>query len=111
MPIFHRNSAASSSSARSTETPNQAHGNHKLFGNRSSHSSISSGAGSTSSSTRRHSLLHRTHEDPSIQAAREQVYRAEHAEREADKALIASRKAVKEAKDHVKRLEHEAAEE
>jgi hypothetical protein len=37
--------------------------------------------------------------------------RAETAEREADKALIASRKAVKEARDHVKHLEREAAEE
>jgi hypothetical protein len=44
-------------------------------------------------------------------AAREQVLRAETAEREADKALIASRKAVKEARDHVKHLEREAAEE
>lgn len=103
MPIFHRDSTATSSSGRSTETPNQARG---LFGNHSSRSSVSS-AGSTG----RHSLLHRNHEDPSIQAARQQVYRAEHAEREADKALIASRQAVKDAKERVKRLEAEAAEE
>lgn len=44
-------------------------------------------------------------------AAREQVLRAENAEREADTALIASRKIVKEARDHVKHLEREAAEE
>lgn len=111
MPIFHRDSTASSSSARSAERHDQAHGIHGLFGNRSSHSSYSSVAASSTSGGKHHSLLHRTREDPSIQAAREQVYRAEHAEREADKALTASRQAVKEAKDHVKRLEHEAAEE
>lgn len=105
MPIFHRDSTASSSSARSTESPNQAHG-HKLFGSHSSRTSVSS-----TGSTGRHNFLHRLHEDPSIQTAREQVYRAEHAEREADKALVAARKAVKEARERVKRLEHEAAEE
>lgn len=36
---------------------------------------------------------------------------AETAEHEADRALIASRRAVKEARDHVKNLEREAAEE
>jgi len=36
---------------------------------------------------------------------------AEAAEREADKALVAARYAVKEAREHIKRLEKEAAEE
>lgn len=36
---------------------------------------------------------------------------AEAAEREADRALFAARAAVREARDHVKRLEREAAEE
>jgi hypothetical protein len=51
------------------------------------------------------------HEDASIVAAREQVVAAEQAENQADKALMASRRAVVEARDHVKRLEREAAEE
>lgn len=107
MPIFHRDSTATSSSGRTTESQNQAHGSHKMFGSLSSHrSSVSS-----TTSTRRHSLLHRKHEDPSIQAAREQVVRAENAEREADKALTAARKAVQEARERVQRLEREAAEE
>ena len=36
---------------------------------------------------------------------------AEAAEREADRAMLAARAAVKEARDHVRRLEREAAEE
>jgi len=44
-------------------------------------------------------------------AARERVMSAEAAERDADRALHHSRLAVKEARDHVKRLEREAAEE
>jgi len=52
-------------------------------------------------------------EDPSrsIMAVRERVLSAEAAEREASKALAASQKAVREAREHVKRLEREAAEE
>ncbi|KAF3386807.1 hypothetical protein F1880_001692 [Penicillium rolfsii] len=115
MPMFHRNSTASSSSGRSFDDPDRTQRTHSgLFGSRashSSHSSYSSGSGASLNNSRRHGLLHRTHEDPSIIAAREQVLRAETAEREADKALIASRKAVKEARDHVKLLEREAAEE
>ena len=57
------------------------------------------------------SLLQRKHEDPSIGAARERVMRAETAEREADRALVAARAAVREARAEVLRLEHEAAEE
>lgn len=36
---------------------------------------------------------------------------AEAAERDADRALIAARRAVKDAREHIKRLEKEAAEE
>jgi len=56
-------------------------------------------------------LLHRRDEDPSIIAARERVIAAETAEREADKALVMAKAAVREAREHVKRLEREAAEE
>lgn len=110
MPFFHRDSAASSSSGHSIDDPNRAH-SHKTVGGNSTRSSISSHTGSSTRSSHRHSLLRRTPEDPSIQVAREQVLLAEAAEREADKALLASRKAVKEAREHIKHLEREAAEE
>jgi hypothetical protein len=54
--------------------------------------------------------LHRRDEDPSIIAARERVMNAESAEKDADRALVAARAAVKEAREHIKRLEREAAE-
>ena len=44
-------------------------------------------------------------------AARERVLRAETAERDADKALLNAKAAVREAREQVKRLEREAAEE
>ncbi|KAI0805017.1 hypothetical protein GGR55DRAFT_656712 [Xylaria sp. FL0064] len=49
--------------------------------------------------------------DPSIVQARERVMTAENAEREADRALAAARLRVREAREEVKRLELEAAEE
>lgn len=49
--------------------------------------------------------------DPSIVAARERVMNAEAAERDADRALIAARESVREAREHVRRLELEAQEE
>jgi len=57
-----------------------------------------------------HGVLHRN-EDASITSARERVQRAEAAERDADRALLQARSAVRDARDHVKRLEREAAEE
>src|SRR4051812_41177288 len=49
--------------------------------------------------------------DPSIVAARERVMGAEAAEREADRALEASRAAIRAAREHVRQLELEAKEE
>ncbi len=49
--------------------------------------------------------------DPSIVQARERVLGAETAEREADRALEVARHEVREAREHVKRLELEAKEE
>ncbi|KAI1361097.1 hypothetical protein F5Y08DRAFT_28778 [Xylaria arbuscula] len=49
--------------------------------------------------------------DPSIVQARERVMNAENAERDADRALEAARLRVREARNEVKRLELEAAEE
>jgi len=66
----------------------------------------------TSTSPPRHGgLLHRNHEDPSIVGARQRVMSAEAAEKEADQALMRARAMVREARDDVKRLEREAAEE
>lgn len=68
---------------------------------------------------KRRSLLHRSFRngngplemDPSIVAARERVMSAETAEREADRALMAARESVRQAREHVRRLELEAEEE
>ncbi|KAH7037107.1 uncharacterized protein B0I36DRAFT_313340 [Microdochium trichocladiopsis] len=49
--------------------------------------------------------------DPSISQARDRVINAERAEKEADRALEAARLQVRDARTHVKNLEHEAAEE
>ncbi|KAH6628843.1 hypothetical protein F5144DRAFT_326815 [Chaetomium tenue] len=49
--------------------------------------------------------------DPSIVQARERVMGAEAAEMEADRALIAARESVREAREHVRMLELEAKEE
>ena len=49
--------------------------------------------------------------DPSIVQARERVIGAESAERDADRALMAARESVRQAREHVKRLELEAEEE
>lgn len=65
----------------------------------------------TTTSPPRRGLLHRNDEDPSIAAARERVVSTEAAERDADRALRHARAAVREARDHIKRLEREAAEE
>ncbi|KAJ5668716.1 hypothetical protein N7462_009786 [Penicillium macrosclerotiorum] len=110
MPLFHRDSVSSSSSDRSIDDPHQPRHGHSFFGRKSSGSSISSGSSSTRNSRHR-SILHRSPLDPSIKAAQERVVLAETAEKEADKALMASKKAVKDARDHVKHLEREAAEE
>jgi hypothetical protein len=55
-------------------------------------------------------LFHRN-EDSSITAARHRIGAAEAAERDADRALMQARAAVRQAREHVKILEREAAEE
>ncbi|KAF8199897.1 hypothetical protein K438DRAFT_1822750 [Mycena galopus ATCC 62051] len=49
------------------------------------------------------------HKDPTVMAAREKLTHAENAEAEADRALFQARAMVREAKDHVRMLEREAA--
>lgn len=73
----------------------------------------------SSDATGRRSLLHRSfghgnHNDamdPSIIQARERVFGAEAAERDADRALLAARESVRQAREEVRRLELEAEEE
>ena len=56
-------------------------------------------------------LGHKNEADPSIMAAHSKVHEAEEAEKVADRALHQARLAVREAREHVKMLEREAAEE
>lgn len=57
------------------------------------------------------SVSSQVHKDSSIVAARQKVTDAQSAEKAADKALNEARHAVKEATQHVRRLEKEIAEE
>jgi len=105
-------------SKKSTAAPPQStttHHNEKtgMFGSRRTNSvSPPRSNVATHGSQKSHGgLLHRNNEDPSIASARQRVMSAEAAEREADKALVAARAAVRNARDEVKRLELEAAEE
>jgi len=114
MPLFTRHSedTAPPVSQKEVDAPQRRS---TLFGR--SHRSVSPAATtSTRSSTQTSNsggrgLLHRRDEDPTIIAARERVMNAEVAEREADKALASARVAVREAREHIKRLEKEATEE
>src|SRR5438552_786451 len=109
MPLFGSSRTTAETTpapATTTEAPNHRR---SMFGRRRS-SSPHSPVHSTS--PKRHTgLLHKPGEDASIIAARERVMSAEAAEREADRALYQARAAVREAREHVKRLEKEAAEE
>lgn len=104
MPLFGRRTAETSPPLEVIE--NRRSG---MFGRRRSFSPAENTTITTTSSPR-HGLLHR-HEDPSIVTARERVLGAEAAERDADRALVQARAAVREAREHIKRLEREAAEE
>ena len=98
----------SNTTTHQTTTSTEPRRSGTLFGRR--HSSQSTPV-DTTTTTKSHNLLHRNTEDSSITAARERIANAEAAERNADRALIQARVAVKEAKEHCKRLEREAAEE
>ncbi|TVY64366.1 hypothetical protein LSUE1_G007926 [Lachnellula suecica] len=108
MPLFGRKPAETTTPVvpAKNATPQR---NSTIFGRRQEASTTTHNT--TTSSPQRHSVLHRNHEDASIVAARERVQNAEAAEREADRALIQARAAVKEARAHVKMIAKEAAEE
>ncbi|OAP60090.1 hypothetical protein AYL99_05092 [Fonsecaea erecta] len=95
--FFNRHRSSSASSADNYDSHNN-----RRQGSKVSRSSTTRGSGG---------LFHRNHEDPSIVGARERVLQAETAEREADRALVQARAAVREARDRVKMLEREAEEE
>lgn len=106
----HRDpSPVSSASSTNYNTHNSTHSN-GYTNSPTRHSTDGSGS-------KRHSggLLSKfggnDHMDPSIVQARERVMGAEAAEREADRALVAARESVRNAREHVRRLELEAEEE
>jgi hypothetical protein len=107
MPLFGRNSAETAPPAHET-TVEDSQRRSGLFGR---HRSPESTTTATTTANGHHGFLHRKAEDPSIVAARERVLRAEAAERDADKALLNAKAAVREAREQVKRLGREAAEE
>ncbi|CAI6338344.1 unnamed protein product [Periconia digitata] len=115
MPFFtNKETSVSPPPSTTTTSPTRSR---TLFSRRrsSSPSLHSSTTTTTTTPHKRHSLLSKSgfggREDASIVAARERVLTAEAAEREADRALFAAKAAVREARDHVRRLELEAAEE
>jgi len=97
-------------------SPTSTHRTSTSVSSRNSGTSFAT-APSNASTGRHHSVLQRfgmgsnPDVDPSIVSARERVMSAENAEREADRALATARVQVREAREHVKRLELEAAEE
>jgi hypothetical protein len=114
MPLFNRNSISAKAPAKAPETTTteRPQRSSTLFGRRETPPSKTPTTTTTkNTSPPRHNLIHRNHEDASIVAARERVQNAEAAERDADRALILARAAVKEARAHVKKIEQEAAEE
>ena len=120
MPLFsnkhqHTTQAhpAPSPAGRSSMSSNGSR--HGIFSRHRSSSSSDSDIDRRSSNrhsmvSKRDGLFHRHQEDPSIASARERVVRAERAEQEADRALVAARASVREAKEHVRQLELEAKE-
>ncbi|KEY72866.1 hypothetical protein S7711_04442 [Stachybotrys chartarum IBT 7711] len=98
-------SSTSSMSSRSSGTyhTTSADPHHNANGTRRSGSLLSRSFG--------HGNSRNSDMDPSILEARERVMGAESAEREADRALDSARLRVREAREHVKRLEDEAKEE
>lgn len=120
MPLFNRHSTVETAPPPPAKEIDPPRRHTSLF---SRHRSISPARTATTTNTThtthsgnsvsppRRGLLHRRDEDPSIIAAKERVANAEAAEREADKALAQARVAVRDAREHIKRLEKEAAEE
>lgn len=108
-------SAATANTFKTSTTPHSATNDQNNGGGTFRRSTEGNGNGSISG---HRSLLHRSFGhgndndmDPSILQARERVTNAEAAERDADHALETARQSVREAHEHVRRLELEAKEE
>ncbi|KAF7376550.1 hypothetical protein MSAN_00071200 [Mycena sanguinolenta] len=129
-PVEHPNRKGTIFSRRRSLSPEPATNNNSnnnntaqrrgLFGGRSSmdsnannHNSNNNTNGKVGRTAGASSLVGATtsdvHKDPTVMAAREKLTHAENAEAEADRALFQARAMVREAKDHVRVLEREAA--
>jgi hypothetical protein len=97
-------------SSLDNNNPNAPNGNNNLNRNgsvMSGNSSVRSGGGSFFGRGGGNNFD--IHKDPTVMAAREKLTHAENAEAEADRALFQARAMVREAKDHIRVLEREAA--
>jgi hypothetical protein len=124
MPLFNRNDSVKTQESVPAPSPvatdnTNTHRHSGIFSSRRSSRTSPVRNGNTTQSVHTNGstngspkpgLIHRDTEDASITAARERVINAEAAERDADKALVMAKSAVKEAMEHVKRVEREAAE-
>lgn len=109
MPLFKKSEPAPPP-VTSTNTSTSSSQRRSLFsGHRNS--TETDATSTTSAGTHRSGFFSRNKEDPSVAAARQRVASAEAAERDADQARLQASRAVRDAKDHVKRVEAEAAEE
>ncbi|MCJ1289789.1 hypothetical protein MMC34_001322 [Xylographa carneopallida] len=107
MPLFGRHSAETTRTPpQTTTTTSHSSSSRGLFGKRST----TPEQVTTTSRSGGSRFFHRS-EDPSITAARQRVAGAEAAERDADQARFQARAAVRNAREQVKVLEKEAAEE
>lgn len=113
MPFFGRNTTETAPAQPPPQQPVNEKRRSGLFGRRHTPENTATNptAANTTNASHHNGLLHRRPEDASIVNARERVLSAEAAERDADKALQAAKLAVREAREHVKILEREAAEE
>lgn len=105
MPLFGSNSSEADKKAQDNKSVQRKS---SVFSSSKSTTSDNT-SGSSGSFFARHSIM--ADKDPSIVAARQKVTDAESAEKAADRALDQARSSVKEAREHVKKLEKEAIEE
>jgi hypothetical protein len=111
MPLFGRNSANTSPAVDETTQVDEPRRGGLFRRHRSPDHGTATTTTTNGTNSHRRGLFHRNTEDPTILAARERVFSAEAAEQAADKALVNAKAAVREAREHVRRLEREAAEE
>jgi hypothetical protein len=115
--IFTRNRAASPEPLQTTTNHNRGFFSRRRssddssLGHPTSNHSVRSGTSGSFFRGGNNFNNFNVHKDPTIIAAKEKVTFAEKAEIEADRALAAARAMVREARDHVRFLEREAAEE